>query len=93
VSILLGVVGYFSSKSRIVHWRAKFPSNNDNNCAMKAFIIYENFASALRVVNVLRSVAYRRDIRVDWKINLWCANTLRFRTVADEALREAWMPN
>jgi hypothetical protein len=62
---------------------------DDNYSAMKAFIIYENIASALRVVNALWSVAHRRDIRVDWKINLWRANMLRFGTVADEALREA----
>lgn len=55
---------------------------------MKAFIIYGNIASALRVINSPSRVARRRDISVDWKIGVCRANLLRFRNVADEALTE-----
>lgn len=56
---------------------------------MKALIIYDNITSALRAVNSLRNAALRTDMRVDWEINLWRANMLKFRSTAEEALTEA----
>ena len=56
---------------------------------MKALIIYDNIASALKANNLLRNTANRTGVRFDWEINLWHVNMLRFESVANEALREA----
>ena len=61
---------------------------NDDYSAMKAFIIYNDMTSALRVINSLRSVGHHAETRVEWKINLWRTNMLRFRSLAEEALAE-----
>jgi hypothetical protein len=56
---------------------------------MKALIIYDSIGSALKTSNSLRNAAHGADIRVTWKISIWRASLLRFRSVADEALKES----
>jgi len=56
---------------------------------MKALIIYDDITSALRASQSLRSASRRADTKSDWEIKVWRANMLRFRSVADEALRDA----
>jgi hypothetical protein len=56
---------------------------------LKALIIYDDLASALKANNLLRNTLHRTGVRFDWEINLWRLNMLRFESVANEALREA----
>jgi hypothetical protein len=46
-------------------------------------------ASALKASSSLRSATHSTGVRIDWKIDLWRANMLRFQSVANEAWREA----
>jgi hypothetical protein len=53
---------------------------------MKAFIFYDQIASALKVSNLLQTVRPDEDIIIGWEISLWHTGILRFPSVADEAL-------
>jgi hypothetical protein len=56
---------------------------------MKALILYENIASAWKARNSLQNAAHCGDIRVNWKINVVRTSLLKFRSVADMALKDA----
>jgi hypothetical protein len=54
---------------------------------MKATIFYDQIASAVKASKFLQSFEPKREIKVDWEINLWHIGILRFHSVADEALK------
>lgn len=54
---------------------------------MKALILYDKIASALKVSNLLQTVRTEKNIHIDWEINLWHTGILRFPSVADAALK------
>jgi hypothetical protein len=56
---------------------------------MKAFIIYKDFASALKANAVLQSAAQPPDFRVQWDIRPWRVDMLKFPPIAEEALADA----
>ena len=56
---------------------------------MKALIIYDDFASAVRASTALRQAAHRAKVRANWNLRPWRADILRFTTAADEALNDA----
>jgi hypothetical protein len=56
---------------------------------MKALIIYDDFASAVRASTALRQAAHRPKVRANWNLRPWRADILRFTPAADEALNDA----
>lgn len=55
---------------------------------MKALINYDNIASALKTINSLRNAASGAESRVQLRVSIWRASMFRFRSVADEALKD-----
>jgi hypothetical protein len=55
---------------------------------MKALIIYDSMASALKTSDFLRNATRVAGIGVDWEINIWPISMLRIRSVAEEALKD-----
>ena len=56
---------------------------------MKALIIYDDFASAVRASTALRQAAHRAKVRAYWNLRPWRADILRFAPAAHEALNDA----
>ena len=56
---------------------------------MKALIIYDDFASAVRASTALRQAAHRAKVRANWNLRPWRADILRFTPAADAALNDA----
>jgi len=57
--------------------------------SMKALIIYDDLAGATRATAALKQAAWRANVSSDWDIKPWRTDTLKFLSVADEALIEA----
>jgi hypothetical protein len=56
---------------------------------MKALIIYDDFAAAVRANVALQNSARNADFAVQWKVNPWQIDMLKFSLTAEEALTEA----
>jgi len=56
---------------------------------MKALIIYDDFASAVRANVMLQHLARNADFAVQWNIKPWQIDMLKFSLTAGEALTEA----
>jgi hypothetical protein len=57
--------------------------------AMKALIIYQDFASAAKANTALQYSAQHSEVRVKWNIRPWRVDMLTFQPTADEALEDA----
>jgi hypothetical protein len=53
---------------------------------MKALIIYQDFASAMKANTTLQRLKLSADLRVDWEVIPWRMDMLRFPPTASEAL-------
>lgn len=60
-----------------------------NTRTMKALIIYDDFASAVRASTALRQAAHRAKLRANWNLRPWRSDILGFAPTADEALKDA----
>ena len=56
---------------------------------MKALIIYQNLASAVKVSSALQRAGQRADVSVQWIIRPWRVDLLKFPPSAEEALADA----
>jgi hypothetical protein len=56
---------------------------------MKAFIIYDDYATTLRVNATLRHSTRYSDVSVQWNITLWRVDMLKCPPAAETALTEA----
>ena len=56
---------------------------------MKALILYQDFAFAVKANAVLQHSAEYSDFRVRWKIRPWRVDLLKFTTAAEEAQGDA----
>jgi hypothetical protein len=56
---------------------------------MKAFIIYDNFATTLKANAALRHPTRYSDVSVQWNITLWRMDMLKCPPAAETALTEA----
>jgi len=56
---------------------------------LKALIIYDDVASALRASTALHQATRRAKVRARWDIKPWRVDILRFQWAADEALVES----
>ena len=56
---------------------------------MKAFIIYQDFASAAKANAALQRSAEHSDVHVQWNIRPWRVDLLKFLPTASEALADA----
>ena len=56
---------------------------------MKALIIYDDFAFAVRASAALQHSARNADFAVQWNVNPWQIDMLKFSPTAEEALVEA----
>lgn len=57
--------------------------------AMKALIIYQDFASAAKANTALQHSAQHSEVHVQWNIRPWRVDMLKFPPTADEALEDA----
>ena len=64
-------------------------SNTPQDSAMKALIIYQNFASAAKANATLQDAARYPDVSVEWNIRPWRVDMLKFPPTAAEALVDA----
>lgn len=55
---------------------------------MKALIIYDSIAAALKTGDFLRNATRGAGVTVDWEINTWRVSMLKIRSVAEEALKD-----
>lgn len=60
-----------------------------HSSAMKALIIYDDFASAMRANLALQHLARNADLAVQWNVSPWQIDMLKFSLTAEEALAEA----
>ena len=65
----------------------KFPPAHDS--AMKALIVYDDLAIAVRANVALRHSARNADFAVRWKVNPWQIDMLKFSPTTEEALMDA----
>jgi hypothetical protein len=56
---------------------------------MKAFIIYDDFATTLKANAALRNSTRHSDVSVQWNITLWRVDMLKCPPAAETALTEA----
>ena len=57
--------------------------------AMKAIIIYKDFASAAKANAALQNASHYPDVHVQWNIRPWRVDMLKFPPTATEALADA----
>lgn len=67
----------------------KFNLHNPQQDSMKAFIIYKDFASAVKANAVLQYAAKAPDVHMQWDIRSWRMDRLKFAHVAEKALADA----
>jgi len=65
----------------------RFPAQHDS--AVKALIIYDDFASALRSNVALQHSTQNVDFAVRWIVSPWRIDVLQFPSAAEEALTDA----
>jgi hypothetical protein len=63
--------------------------SQSQDSTMKALIIYDDFASAAKANATLQHSAQKADCAVEWNIQPWRVDLLKFPPTADEALIEA----
>ena len=56
---------------------------------MKALIIYQDFASAVKANGALQRTTLRADLHVQWNIRPWQLDLLKFPPTAEEVLADA----
>ncbi len=56
---------------------------------MKALIIYQDFASAVKANGALQRTTLHADVHVQWSIRPWRLDLLKFPPTAEEALADA----
>jgi len=56
---------------------------------MKALIIYDDFAGAVRASAALQHATLIANVNADWDLRPWRTDVLRVPSAADEALKEA----
>ena len=64
-------------------------SYRPTGAGIKALLIYDDFASAVKANTALQRVAEQADLTVLWNIRPWCVDVLRLLPAADKALNEA----
>jgi hypothetical protein len=61
----------------------------EGKSTMKALIIYDDFASAVKVIDALQHSAQNLDFSMQWNIRPWRADMLRFTRASETALSDA----
>ncbi len=84
----------------IIHHKSLFKESNivskpfkssypPSGASIKALLIYDDFASAVKANMALQRVSEQADLSVLWNIRPWCVDVLRLLPAADKALNEA----